>query len=61
MTLFVPQYTVAECRQLPLIAQMKQCMTRTEAQRMRRIMKHYEAHNYPDRLRNLHILYDTIK
>ena len=49
------------CNKLPILEQMKYCMSKQEVEHMFRIIEYYEKHNYPDRLRNLHILYDTIK
>jgi len=45
-------HTIA-CNKLPILEQMKYCMSKQEVEHMFRIIEYYEKHNYPDRLRKL--------
>ena len=39
------------CDALPILEQMKYCMSTQEVEDMFRIIEHYEKHNYPDMLK----------
>jgi hypothetical protein len=49
------------CNKLPILEQMKYCMSKQEVEHMFRIIEYYEKHNYPDRLRKLPQHGDSIR